>query len=159
MKAEQMIGGLVGATVLTALNQAVGKIVPQAPRLDILGMNLAGSVLKRVQASVPSNKLLFPLALAGDLLGNSLYYGLVGRGTTRQVIAKGTGLGLAAGLAAVLIPPKTALPESTTSRTTATKIMTVAWYTLGGLAAGLVIAAITPAPDKKVKHHAATADV
>jgi hypothetical protein len=46
-------------------------------------------------------------------------------------------LGLAAGLGAVFLPGPLGLGSAPSNRTTQTQAMTVGWYLLGGLAAGL----------------------
>ncbi len=50
----------------------------------------------------------------------------------------GRGLGLAAGAGALVLPKPLGLGEAPKSRRPATRIMTVAWYLIGGLAAAAV---------------------
>jgi hypothetical protein len=75
------------------------------------------------------------MALAGDLVSNSLYYSLVGVGDPRHALRRGAILGLLGGLGAALLPPMLGLGRKPVQRTPQTMAMTVAWYTLGGLAA------------------------
>ena len=71
----------------------------------------------------------------GDLVLNSLYYSLVGLKGTDKAFQTGTGLGMAAGVGAVVLPGRMGLGDEMTARTSQTEIMTVAWYLAGGLAA------------------------
>jgi hypothetical protein len=79
---------------------------------------------------------LHEAALVGDIVSNSLYYSLVGAGPARDAMRNGALLGLAAGLAAVFLPERLGLGRQPTEDTPETQLMTVAWYTIGGLAAG-----------------------
>ncbi|WP_317172766.1 hypothetical protein [Hymenobacter sp. HDW8] len=71
--------------------------------------------------------------MAGDLLSNGLYYSLVGTG--KNAWQRGLVLGLAAGIGGVVLPGPMGLGEAPSNRTPQTKLMTVAWYLIGGLAA------------------------
>ena len=74
-------------------------------------------------------------ALAGDLVSNTLYYALVGMLRPRHAGSAGGGLGLLAGLGAVLLPPVMGLGSKPGARHKRTIAMTIAYYTLGGLVA------------------------
>ena len=47
-------------------------------------------------------------------------------------------LGLAAGVGGVVLPEYLGLSSAPSARTKATQAMTIGWYTLGGVVAGLV---------------------
>jgi hypothetical protein len=137
MNISTTIGGLAGATALTLINESVSKIDRGAPRLDLLGMN---AVAKVVKPSLPIlNTRFFPLALGGDLISNSLYFSLA-KGTTKQnTYLRGALLGLGAGVGAITIPQRLGINNAPVTATTKTKILTVAWYVLGGLVAAATI--------------------
>ena len=83
----------------------------------------------------PSGRTLYRATLAGDLLSNTAYYStvaLAGRHATRT----GAALGIAAGVGALLLPPVMGLGRPPHAGAWSNRLMTVAWYTLGGLAAG-----------------------
>ena len=136
MKSSRSIGsGLVGACVLTLIHESVRRIDPEAPRMDLLGMQSIARVMNRVGIQPPADDRLHTMALLGDIVSNSMYYSMVGDGKDSSVWWRGAGLGLSAGLGAVLSPPALGLDSRPSRRTTKTKIMTVLWYLAGGLAA------------------------
>lgn len=130
--------GFVGACTLTLIHEVIRRKVPEAPRMDLLGMNALSKVLRKFSAKIPDRKNLFGWTLAGDIIGNTLYYSLAGVGSKKTSIAKGTMLGLTAGLGAVMLPKKMGLNDAPSNRTTQTKVMTVAWYVIGGIVSAAV---------------------
>ena len=136
MKALQALGsGLVGACTLTLIHETVRQFVPEAPRADVLGKRAIAKLTRATGHTPPSEDDLHALALAGEVVSNSLYYSLVGVGGRRHVWALGALLGLGAGIGAVVLPEPLGLGSEPTARTPETKAMTVAWYLVGGLAA------------------------
>ncbi|GAA4329761.1 hypothetical protein GCM10023184_20580 [Flaviaesturariibacter amylovorans] len=132
-----MAGGLAGATLLTLVHETVRRAVPKAPRMDLLGMQALAKGLHKLGLNIPNPTRLFYYTMAGDLVSNALYYSLGGV-NNRKIVLRATLLGLAAGVGAILLPEKMGLNDAPSSRTTATKLMTVGLYLLGGLAAGIV---------------------
>lgn len=131
---QALASGLAGAVVLTLLHETVRHIRPaDAPRMDVLGMRALRKLLGKAEAPQPDNHTLFNLTMAGDILSNGLYFSLVGRG--KKAWQRGAVLGLAAGVGGVLLPGPLGLGEAPSNRTPQTKLMTVAWYTVGGLVA------------------------
>ncbi|HYN85954.1 MAG TPA: hypothetical protein VER32_11925 [Pyrinomonadaceae bacterium] len=129
-------GGLVGACALTLLHEAGRRVIPNAPRMDILGMRAIKKSLRAVgEEDPPVDVELHDLALLGDLLTNSAYYALVGAGDRRGAWRRGALLGLAAGVGAVTLPGPLGLGRSPSQRTPQTEAMTIALYLVGGLAA------------------------
>lgn len=144
MNLPSAIGGLAGACTLTILNETAKKIDKDAPRLDLLGMNAVAKMMKGVGiSSLPGPAKLLPAAMAGDLVTNSLYYGLAEAGDKRKTLIRGTLLGLGAGVGAVALAKPMGLDERATAATTKTKVLTVAWYVVGGLVAAAVTNLIT----------------
>jgi hypothetical protein len=133
-----LFSGLAGASTLTTIHQAAQRLLPNAPRMDVLGMRAIARSLRAVDQAPPPGQQLYEVTLVGDLLANSLYYSLVGVGRPQGAPARGAGLGLLAGLGAVALPGPLGLGQAPSNRTPATTVMTIAWYLLGGLAAGLV---------------------
>lgn len=128
--------GFAGAVALTAIHETVRRVSPDAPRMDVLGMRAIAKSLRAAGADVPDEDTLFNVTLAGDIAANSLYYALVGLGAPRHAAARGALLGLAAGLGAVLLPGPLGLGTDASGRTRETQLLTVAYYTAGGLVAG-----------------------
>ena len=133
--ARALGSGLAGAAAVTAVNEIARRTIPNAPRLEVLGMRALAATLRAAGRPVPDHDMLFYETLAGDLLSNALYYSQVGLGDRRGAWRRGALLGLAAGLGAALLPPKLGLGHQPAERTPATQIMTAAWYVIGGLAA------------------------
>jgi len=134
--ALQALGsGLAGALALTLLHETARRLRPaDAPRMDVLGMRGLRKLLRYADAPQPDDDTLFDLTMVGDVLSNGLYYSLVGSG--KKAWRRGALLGLAAGVGGVVLPGPLGLGEAPSGRTPQTKLMTVAWYLVGGLVAG-----------------------
>lgn len=136
MKTSRSIGsGLAGACALTLIHEVARRIDPDAPRMDLLGMETITKLMNGVGLKPPPEERLHTVALLGDLVSNSMYYSMVGEGDDAGVWWRGAGLGLSAGLGAILSPPRLGLDPKPSRRTTRTRVMTVLWYLLGGLTA------------------------
>jgi hypothetical protein len=129
--------GLTGALALTAVHETARKNLSDAPRMDILASRAIARSLEALGREKPLEERLYEAALIGDVLSNSLYYSLVGLGPADGAIRRGAMLGLAAGVGAVVLPPLLGLGSAPSRRTKPTEAMTVGWYLLGGLVAGI----------------------
>lgn len=134
--------GLAGACALTLIHEGARRVLADAPRMDILGMRAMARSYNAVGAPTPTPDELFNRTLVGDIAGNALYYSAVGLGGRDGVYLRGAALGLAAGIGAVALPGPLGLGEDASARTPATQAMTIAWYTLGGLAAAATYACL-----------------
>lgn len=139
MNVKSTIGGLAGACALTLLNESVKKLDKDAPRMDLLGMNAVARLMKGNDIIARTAGKLFPVAMASDLVTNSLYYSMADTGDKSKTLIRGTLLGLGAGIGAVVLPGPMGLNEGASARTTKTKVLTVAWYLIGGLVAAAAI--------------------
>ena len=137
--------GLVGACALTLIHETARRFVDDAPRMDVVGMRAITRGLRAVDVDPPVP--LHEAALVGDLVSNSLYYSLVGAGPRREALRNGALLGLAAGLGAVYLPEPLGLGRQPARNSTETNLLTVAWYLLGGLAAGAAYRALASDED------------
>lgn len=155
MKVTSTLGGLAGAAALTLMNEGVKKVSANAPRLDLLGQNAVAKFMKGNDMISKTAQQFFPLA--GDLITNSLFYGMARGTNAKNTMIRGALLGLGAGIGAVVLPGQMGLPERHTSKTKQTKLMTVAWYLLGGLVAAAVINAIDSYKDNDIDELKATA--
>ena len=133
---DAVISGVAGAVALTAVHQAALAITDAAPRMDVLGMRALARGTGRAAMADESgdvdasrNPGLYTATLDGDLLANSAYYSLATTWT------RGTVLGLLAGVGALVLPQRMGLGHPPHSELLSNKVMTVAWYTLGGLVA------------------------
>lgn len=130
--------GLAGAATLNVIHETVRRLRPaDAPRMDTYGRRSIARAMELIGVTPPSRDMLQGLALAGDLLSNTLFYALVGAGLSdpKRALFRGAALGAAAGIGAVVLPPVMGLGSAPSRRTPQTQAMTVAWYLAGGLAA------------------------
>ena len=139
---KAVAAGAVGAITTNVLHELTRRIVPDAPRVDLLGMQALAKGLRSAGSDTPTGDDLYGLTLVGDLLSNSAYFSAVGFGSAGSAVALGVALGAAAGIGAVFLPPRMGLDEKPTARTPTTEAITVALYTAGGLAAGMTYRAL-----------------
>lgn len=134
---DSLISGIAGAVAVTAVHQAALKMTDAAPRMDVLGVRALAKGARRMDLADASRDdvdraaggTLYNAALAGDLFVNSVYYSMATTWT------RGAALGLLAGICCLTVPQKVGLGEPPRSELLSNKIMTVAWYVIGGLAA------------------------
>jgi hypothetical protein len=131
-----LLGGAVGAVTLTVLHEGLRHLLPHAPRVDVLGMRLVAATARATGATPPPRDQRYWLALGGDLLANTLFYSLVGVGGAQGATMRGGLLGLAGGVGAVALPRVLGLGPQPGARFPLTQLLPVAWYSLGGVAAG-----------------------
>ena len=133
--AKAFISGTVGAGVLTLVHEAARRQVPRAPRLDIVGMRAVDRFMGWMNLQLLNRPQLRRVALAGDLVSNSLYYSAVPGRTPGATWARGLVLGALAGIGALSLPTRLGLGTPPDSSRRSNQVMTVAWYVVGGLAA------------------------
>lgn len=140
---EALAGGLAGACILTLTHESLRRVVPEAPRMDVLGMRAIAKIMEKAGATPPDDKTLHDWAMVGDVISNGLYYSLAGAGKSAWM--RGTLLGALAGIGAITLPGPLGLGEAPSERTTETKAMAVGLYLLGGIAAAMAARAIVKA--------------
>ena len=142
---KSLLSGLAGAVAVTLLNESVRRVYGKAPRLEKLGMDAAGKSLDAAGLDTPPKEALYWGTMAADIASNTLYYSLINIAAARKggKWALGAGLGLAAGIGAVMLPAPMHLDASTTNRSPKTKALTVAWYLTGALIATGVVSLLT----------------
>jgi hypothetical protein len=140
---RSMLAGLAGSVVLTGIHETLRRSTPDAPRMDLLGMQSLSKLLKVIGLPIPGQPALFGWTLLGDVGGNALYYSLAARGSAKSVWVKGIALGLIAGISAVILPSHIGLDNKASARTTNTAIKTIAIYVAGGIATAAVAQALS----------------
>lgn len=133
--ARALTSGVAGALVLTGLHEVARRLLPHAPRMDVIGERALSRSLGALGYRPPRGNRLYGATLAGELFSNALYYSVVGAARRSRSLRTGLLLGFAAGLGAVLLPPILGLGTPPGEKKTVTPLLTVAWYTAGGLAA------------------------
>lgn len=126
---DAALSGVAGAVAVTTVHQVARRLTDHAPRMDVLGVRALTRGAHLADIAVPGPATLQTAALAGDLVCNSAYYSLATTWT------RGVVLGLAAGVGALVLPQRLGLGDAPKSDRLPNKVMTVAWYVLGGLAA------------------------
>ncbi|WP_424952538.1 hypothetical protein [Deinococcus sp.] len=137
-----LLSGLAGAVSVTLLNEGARRALPTAsvlspPRIEVLGERALSKTLRTTGVRPPRGRSLFYLTLLADLASNALYYALIGMGQRRRATVRGAVLGLLAGLGAAFLPPRLGLGRQPGERT-ATRLLTVLWYLLGGVASAKI---------------------
>lgn len=138
MIAANIIGGLAGAISLTALHETVRQFAPAAPRVDLTGIRALRQLLNKADLPIPGLTAQRQMALGGDLMANATYYSMSGTSYTKGLL-----LGLAAGLGGVYLPGKMGLGEAPTNRSSTTRLLTISYYTIGGLVSTAVTRALS----------------
>ena len=136
MKTDRgLFAGFLGTCALNFIHETGRRIIPEAPRMDLVAMKAIDKILRRfnIELTPPT---LRTLAFAGDMVSNSLYYSVLSKMAVRHqpqdLWKKASALGLAAGVGAVVLPPLLNLGDQ--PRNPKTALMTIAWYTLGAFA-------------------------
>ena len=130
-----LAGGLAGTLTVASLHEALRRITPDAPRMDILDMELIRKGLKSINKEVPEEDELQRWAVGGELVCDTAYYGLTGVGGKRGIWLRGILLGLVAGVTAVVLPKPLGLSKEPGNKTLGTELMTIGLYLMGGLVA------------------------
>ncbi len=144
---KALVSGLIGAVALTAVHETARRVAPKAPRMDVLGMRAIAQTMRAGGETPPQRDDLHTLALAGDIVANAAYYSLVGVGNPKGAWWRGAALGAVAGVGGVALPGLLGLGSDASARSRPTEVMTVAWYTIGGLAAGAAYGALAGQSD------------
>lgn len=134
--------GAAGALTTNLLHELTRRAVPNAPRIDLLGMQAFSKSCNLAGAQAPRGRALYRATLASDLVSNGVYFAGVGFAPKTPVVA-GLLLGIGAGVGAVALPAPMGLSSAPTARTATTALLTILLYTAGGVAAGLSYARMT----------------
>ncbi|MCF0071050.1 hypothetical protein LZD49_11250 [Dyadobacter sp. CY261] len=141
MKPEirNILGGITGAVVLNIIHEVAKRVSHKAPRIDMLGEEAFTKTVEAVGIEAPTGDALTVSTFIADLASNAGYYAMIGKGDNDNILIRGAGYGLMAGLGAIGLAKPLGLDERPITKTGETKVLTVAWYLLGGLAAALAI--------------------
>ena len=129
--------GLAGTVTVASLHEALRRVTPDAPRMDLLDLELLRKGLQGIKSKVPGEDRLQRWAVGGELFGDTAYYSLAGVGGRKGVWLRGASLGLVAGVTAVVLPKPLGLPTEPSNKTLGTQLMTIGLYLMGGLVAAV----------------------
>jgi hypothetical protein len=133
--ARALVSGVTGALALTTIHELGRRGFSGAPRMDEVAMRALRRILPGRQRDP---RRLHQLALAGDLISNSVYYSLVSAPTRKATWTRAAALGTAAGVCALILPERLGLGAPQNSDRRANQLMTIGWYLAGALAAAFV---------------------
>lgn len=130
---KNMLGGLAGAAVLNVVHQLVKKVDKDAPRIDKIGEQAVSKSTRAVGFDPPKGDTLFLVTLVSDVIANSIYYSLIGKGKKENLLLRGIIYGAVAGIGALTLPKPMGLDNRPVTKTNKTKAMTIGLYVLGGV--------------------------
>ena len=132
---RSLASGIAGALALTAIHEVARRRFASAPRMDEVAMR---GLRKILPGKFRDPRRLHQLALAGDLLSNSVYYSVIAAPTRKATWMRAGVLGTAAGLCALFLPERLGLGVPHNSHRRSNQFMTVGWYLAGALATAFV---------------------
>ncbi|WP_231424644.1 hypothetical protein [Pedobacter sp. Leaf250] len=135
---KAILAGFAGATALNILHETVRRFDNDAPRVDLVGEEALTRSLNSLDLEPPTGDNLYAATLAGDIISNGIYYSAIGMAGSKNIYLKGALAGLTAGLGAIKLPEKMGLDDEPVTKTDKTKVLTVAWYLIGGLVTAAV---------------------
>jgi sulfite exporter TauE/SafE len=139
---KNMLGGLIGALVLNVVHSAAKRFDNQAPEVDKVGEEAMKKTVRFAGFKPPKGNALVAATFGADVASNAMLYTLIGYGGQKNRLLKGALLGTVVGLATLTIPEQAGLDAKPIKKTNRTKLMTVAWYVIGGIAAGMAMKAM-----------------
>ena len=91
-----------------------------------------------VGINIDNENALMGTALVGDIISNTAYFSLI-YGKNEELWLKAAASGFTAGLGAVNLPEKLGLNVQPVAKSTATQVLTVAYYMLGAFTTAAII--------------------
>lgn len=130
---KAILAGFAGAAALNLLHETVRRFDSDAPRVDLVGEEALTRSLNSLNLKAPKGDKLYAATLAGDLISNSIYYTTIALSGSKNLYFKSAVAGITAGIGAIQLPDKMGLDDKPVTKTDKTKVLTVAWYLIGGL--------------------------
>lgn len=124
---KKIIAGLGGALALSLLHETIRKNFDNVPEINKVGEEALNKALDKADMKITNHDQLYAATLAGDVIGNGIYY------ATTATSGFNIASGLAMGLGALALPGKVGLDEDPVAETTQKKVMTVAYYLFGAI--------------------------
>ncbi|UKT62757.1 hypothetical protein [Pedobacter mucosus] len=136
---KAILAGFAGAAALNILHETVRQFDKNAPRIDLVGEEALSRSLNSLDVDTPKGDSLYLATLAGDIISNGIYYSAIGFSGDKNLYLKGAIAGITAGFGAVELTGKLGLNDRPVTKTDKTKVLTVAWYLIGGLVTAAVL--------------------
>lgn len=142
-KLKGIISGLAGALAVNILHEFIRRYDSKAPRIDLIGKEALSKSLSGIGVDPPKGKNLHQATLAGDIVSNTLYYSLIASGDINKKWMRGAMLGASAGLGALKLPKPMGLDDKPVTKNRKAEVLTVLYYTFGGLVTAATYALLT----------------
>ena len=139
---RMIVSGFVGAGTVTILNELARRLFSHTPRMDVIGERALARSMEVADLPPPREDQVYRWSIAGDMASNTAYYGLVGLRSPQITCPVAAVLGVVAGLGPAFLPRPLGLGRQPGARQPLTGLLTVAWYTAGGLAAAALCHAL-----------------
>lgn len=137
--AKNLLAGLGGAIALNILHESLKKTDSGMPRVDLVGEEALQKILHYFGTHISGKDNLYAATLGGDLVSNTLYYSAIGAGGTEGIWPRALALGLSGGIGALVLPEPMGLDPEPVTKTTKSKVLTVAYYAAGALVTAAII--------------------
>lgn len=131
-----VVAGGLGSIATNVFHEVARRSTPNAPRVDLLGMQAFAKSARRLNMDSPTGSRLYLSTLVADLLANGAYFALVATARRERRLARGALLGIVAGIGAIALPGRFGLASQLTARNAKRRSLTLATYAIGGLVAG-----------------------
>jgi hypothetical protein len=132
---------LTGSLVLNLVHEVARKQINRAPRINEIGEEAVAKTFKKMGRTPPSEKKRYAMAMAGDLVANTAYYRMIAGNSRRETWIRGLLFGVVAGVGALTATKPMGLDDAPVNRSARTKVLTVLYYTVGGLITAAVYSA------------------
>lgn len=129
---KKILAGFAGALALNIVHELVRKNFDNVPALNEVGEEALQKGLSKINLQLENKDAAYLATLAGDVVSNSFYYA----GTATN--AAGLLSGALAGIGAIYLPKYIGLDDSPVASTDRKKLLTIAYYTLGGLITNII---------------------
>jgi len=138
-KRQSLLGGLAGSILVNLIAEGIRKNFRTTPRLDLFGQQGLDRALTAAGKDPLRGNARYWTALLGDLAINTAVFALAGAGSKKRTLPQGLAAGAVMGAAMLLSAKPAGIDPDTTGRNAKEKGMTLAYYLIGGLAAGALI--------------------
>jgi len=139
---KNLTAGFIGSVALNILHETLRKYNTNVPKINLLGEEALNKTLFRYGTPIMDQDELYRTTLKADLVGNAVYYSLIG-GKSALIWPKAIVFGLSAGLGAINLPEPLGLDPDPVAKTNQMKVLTVGYYLFGALVTGYVLKALS----------------
>lgn len=135
---KNLTAGFIGSVALNILHETLRKYNTNVPKINLLGEEALNKTLFRYGTPIMDKDELYRTTLKADLVGNAVYYSLIG-GKSALIWPKA----ILFGLGAIKLPEPLGLDPDPVAKTDQMKVLTVGYYLFGALVTGYVLKALS----------------